>query len=153
MYVPRAMVATTITGATAFGARCRSSSRVFPAPSARAACTKSACLTVSTEPRAIRASCGQPSSTMNPTTGHTEPDGTTDRNTRPPSSIGMAKNMSATRESSASHQPPKNPASPPSTPPRSAAPAVAHTPTVTDARAPYTVRAKTSQPWVSKPNG
>ena len=39
MYVPSAMVATTITGATALGAMCRSSMRELEAPSARAAWT------------------------------------------------------------------------------------------------------------------
>ena len=89
-----------------------------------------------TEPRAIRAICGQPSSTMKPTTGQTVVLVTTDRKTRPPRTTGMPKKMSVIRERSASHQPPKKPASPPSTLPSSATPRVAQTPTVTEARAP-----------------
>lgn len=39
MYVPSAMVATTMTGAIALGRMCRSIIRELEAPSARAACT------------------------------------------------------------------------------------------------------------------
>lgn len=88
----------------------------------------------------MRESCGQPSSTMNPMTGQTVELVTTDRSTRPPSTTGMAKKTSVTRDRIASHAPPKNPASPPRTLPSRATPTVAQTPTVTEVRAPYTVR-------------
>ena len=74
---------------------------------------------------------------MKPTTGQTVGLVTgTDRNTRPPRITGMPKKMSASRESRASRQPPKNPARAAQHAPSSAAPMVAQTPTVIEARAP-----------------
>lgn len=136
MYVPSAMVATTMTGAIALGRTWRSIIRELEAPRARAAWTKSFCLMVMTEPRAMREICGQPSRTMNPMTGQTVELVTTESRTRPPSTTGMPKKMSVTRERIASQKPPKKPASPPSAVPTSATPRVAQTPTVTEARAP-----------------
>ncbi|GAA3296938.1 hypothetical protein GCM10020295_28110 [Streptomyces cinereospinus] len=93
-----------------------------------------------TVPRAIREICGQPSSTMNPATGQTVLLVTTDSRTRPPRTTGIAKKTSVSRESTESQTPPKYPASPPRTLPRSATPSVAQTPTATEVRAPWTVR-------------
>lgn len=73
---------------------------------------------------------------MKPMTGQTVLLVTTESRTRPPSTTGMAKKMSVTRERMASQAPPKKPASPPSSPPSRATPSVAQTPTVTEARAP-----------------
>ena len=66
---------------------------------------------------------------------------------------GTAKKMSVTRESSASKNPPKNPARAPTAEPTRTTTRVVKTPTLTEARAPWTVRAKMSQPWMSNPKG
>ncbi len=84
----------------------------------------------------MREICGQPSSTMKPITGQMVVEVTTESRTSPPRTTGMAKNMSVTRERIASQTPPKNPASPPRTLPRTATPRVARTPTATEVRAP-----------------
>lgn len=73
---------------------------------------------------------------MKETTVHTERLPVMERKTSPPRTIGIPKKTSVTRERSASHAPPKNPASPPSRLPRTATPSVEQTPTVTDVRAP-----------------
>lgn len=84
----------------------------------------------------MRAICGQPSSTMKPITGQTVELVTTERKTRPPRTTGMPKKTSVRRESTESHQPPKNPARPPRKPPSRVTHRVAQTPTVTEFLAP-----------------
>lgn len=84
----------------------------------------------------MRAIWGQPSRTMKPITGQMVELVTTERKTSPPSTTGMPKKTSVTRDSTASHLPPKNPARPPRTPPSSETPTVDRTPTATEVRAP-----------------
>src|SRR6478735_5103522 len=62
-----------------------------------------------TEPRAMRAICGQPSSTMKPITGQTVELVTTDRKTSPPRTTRMPKKTSVMRESTTSQPWPSKP--------------------------------------------
>ncbi len=80
---------------------------MVPAPSALAAVTKSACLTVMTEPRMTRVIWVQPRATRAKTTLQIVREVKAFRITRAPSSSGMPKKMSVTREMIVSIQPPK----------------------------------------------
>ncbi len=125
-----------MTGPMAFGRMCLNRMRVWPAPSALAAVTKSDCFWVMTAPRMTRASCIQPKTDRPRVTVHTVRLVNAWSSTSAPSSSGMPKNTSVIRDRRASAQPPKYPASMPSRPPKTVTAKVTQTPTMIEARAP-----------------
>ena len=154
MKTPSSTVAVTMIGAAALGRTWRTRMASRPLPSETEAVMKSSFFTLMTAPRVMRAICGHPNIASTMTTVMTD-----DRplnicmTTMAASTKGTAKNTSVMRESSASKNPPKNPASAPMSPPSRVTRSVVSTPTVTEARAPYTVLAKMSQPCWLKPKG
>lgn len=89
-----------------------------------------------TAPRAIRAANGQVNEASTRMTFHMVVGRSICSSTMAASTMGMAKKISAMRDTTESSSPPKNPASAPSVPPMNMNSAAAPSPTMTDARAP-----------------
>ncbi len=134
--MPSDVVAMTMTGARQFGSTWRTSVPARDRPSARAAVTYSSCFTLITDPRTTRAICGQPNAESTSTTDQMVRSVNSCISTMPARMSGMAKNTSVMRDRIASTQPPRKPATEPTTTPMAVTRAVTPMPVMTEARAP-----------------